>query len=89
MTDQIQRMPDMIPRPEGAPESVEQHDPGTDEWWDAHMRDKVRQWYGSGPADPHDTGALTTFLGMTYDEFANWFGSGIVPERVKRVWTTR
>lgn len=86
-TQQIQRMRDMIPRPGAPTENTEP--PGTDQWWDAHMRDKVRQWYASAPPDPTDTGLLAEFLGMTYGEFAQWFGSGIVPDRVKRVWGTR
>lgn len=85
----IKRMQDMIPGREGAPESATQHDPGSDAWWDAHMRDKVRQWYASQPPDPSDTGRLAEFLGMTFAEFADWFGGGVVSDRVKRVWARR
>ena len=84
----IQRMQDMIPRPEGTPESAEQFEPGSDAWWDAHMRDKMRIWY-SQAKDPHDTGALAGYLGMTFGEFANWFSYGVVPDHVKRWWAER
>lgn len=89
MTDRLQRLQSMIPGRETAPENTESPEPGSDEWWDAHMRDKVRLWHASDPEDPHDTGALAESLGMTFGEFADWFSSGIVAERVKRVWTRR
>jgi hypothetical protein len=30
--------------------------------------------------------SLLEYLGMTRDEYASWFMTGIVPDRVKRVW---
>jgi hypothetical protein len=59
-----------------------------DAWWNIHMRQRMQEWYSCRvECNWNDTGGLLSFLGMTFDEFADWLNTEKVSDRVKRNWS--
>jgi len=61
----------------------------TDGDWDDFLKDKAAYWREHLDQVPssHRPITLLEYLGMTGDEYADWFTTGHVADRVKRVWS--
>jgi hypothetical protein len=55
---------------------------------DEFLQGRVAEYYRQSDAFTRKF-PLTEYLGMTPDEYASWFATGQVPDRVARVWTFR